>query len=896
MAVFKCKMCGGTLEINNNETVAVCEYCGTKQTLPKLDDEKRVQLYDRANHFRRENEFDKAMGIYEMILSDDKEDCESYWGIVLCRYGIEYVEDPRTHKRIPTVNRAQFTSIFDDDDYKNAIKYADGYQKDVYEAEASVIDKIQKGILEISNKEEPFDVFICYKETDSHGNRTQDSVYAQDIYAALTKEGYKVFFSRITLEDKLGSAYEPYIFAALNSAKVMLVVGTEKQNFNAVWVKNEWSRYISLIKAGKDKTLIPVYKDISPYDMPEEFQYLQSQDMSKIGFMQDLVRGISKLVETNKTTVKETVVVNNSNNTAPLLERAFMFLEDGDWNSADEYCEKVLDLDPKNAQAYLGKLMSELRVRRQEELVNCEQPFDKLNNYQKAIRFADGNLRITLEDYIRIIVERNEIQIRTNIYNQAIDMMNSANTEDEFASSAELFGSIIEFNDSKELKEKCLNKLEELKQERIVREEAEQLARKREADEIKIKKEKALKKKKRNRKMFLIAFLLVCGLSALISVLVPKIEMEKAYDTAIELYEQEEYVLSGQALFEYRNSSYSASKKEKIEEMKQTYYTEAEKYFDSADYYNAAILFGCAGDYGDAWDRCISTWRNVRQNQKIIAAAATHSLGLNQKGNVISTKYLGPNFEGQTDEGQTNVNSWKDIIAINASNYCSFGLKQDGTVVSTGSYAENTNDWKNIVEINTFDNGVAGLTKEGTVFVSGSTCKGVDVSNWDNMIYAVPATDCVIGVDYNGKVHFSSGDEYCTRYGSCDKLNDIVMITADYWNVYAIRADGMTIKITNELDVITNGLDIRIFTKVTELGYGVATLSSYGYATAALYQDGHTELLSNGMRLEKLDLPKDLIAIDVGDGYAIGLKQDGTVVSCGENKSGATDVQNWNLF
>ena len=241
-------MCGGTLEINNNETVAVCEYCGTKQTLPKLQDDRKANLYDRANHFRRNNEFDKAMGIYEMILSDDKEDCESYWGLVLCRYGIEYVEDPRTHKRIPTVNRAQFTSIFDDDDYKNAIKYADGYQKDVYEAEAGVIDKIQKGILEISNKEEPFDVFICYKETDNNGNRTQDSVYAQDIYTALTKEGYKVFFSRITLEDKLGSAYEPYIFAALNSAKVMLVVGTEKDNFNAVWVKNEWSRYISLIK------------------------------------------------------------------------------------------------------------------------------------------------------------------------------------------------------------------------------------------------------------------------------------------------------------------------------------------------------------------------------------------------------------------------------------------------------------------------------------------------------------------------------------------------------------------------------------------------------------------------------------------------------------------------
>ncbi len=296
MAVFKCKMCGANLEISEKQSVVTCAYCNTKQTLPRLDDDKRAQLYDRANYFRRENEFDKAMGIYEMILSEDNTDCESYWGIVLCRYGIEYVEDPRSHKRIPTVNRAQFTSIFEDEDYKKAVRYADALQKEIYEAEATVIDKIQKGILAISQKEEPFDVFICYKETDSHGNRTQDSVYAQDIYTALTKEGYKVFFSRITLEDKLGSAYEPYIFAALNSAKVMLVVGTSKENFEAVWVKNEWSRFVSLIKSGKEKTLIPVYKDISPYEMPEEFQYLQSQDMAKIGFIQDLVRGVSKII------------------------------------------------------------------------------------------------------------------------------------------------------------------------------------------------------------------------------------------------------------------------------------------------------------------------------------------------------------------------------------------------------------------------------------------------------------------------------------------------------------------------------------------------------------------------------------------------------------------------
>ena len=166
MAMFKCKMCGGNLEVKDNESVAICEYCGTQQTLPKLDDDKRVNLYDRANHFRRHNEFDKAINIYESILSDDGTDAEAYWSLVLCRYGIEYVEDPTTHKRVPTVNRVQYTSIFDDADYQSALKYADEYQKEIYKQEATIINEIQKEILAISQKEEPFDVFICYKETD----------------------------------------------------------------------------------------------------------------------------------------------------------------------------------------------------------------------------------------------------------------------------------------------------------------------------------------------------------------------------------------------------------------------------------------------------------------------------------------------------------------------------------------------------------------------------------------------------------------------------------------------------------------------------------------------------------------------------------------------------------
>ena len=463
MSVFKCKMCGGTIEFEQGATVGVCDSCGTKQTLPRLDDDRKANLYDRANHFRRNNDFDKAMSIYEQILNEDNTDAEAYWSLVLCRYGIEYVEDPASHKRIPTVNRAQFTSIFADEDYKSALQYADGYQKTIYEDEAKAIDEIQKGILAISQKEEPFDVFICYKETDANGRRTQDSVLANDLYHQLTQEGFKVFFARITLEDKLGTAYEPYIFAALNSSKVMVVLGTKPEYFNAVWVKNEWSRYLALIKNGSKKMLIPAYRDMDPYDLPEEFSHLQAQDMSKLGFMQDLIRGIKKIIEADapKQTVKETVIVGANNAaTTPLLERVSLFLEDGKWQDANIYCEKVLDIDPKNAEAYLGKLMVELQVRNRKQLADCAEPFDDRDNYSKVLRFGDEALEKEMRGYITHINERNENTRLTGIYNSAKNAMSAANTESAFKTAADTFATIPGFKDADTLAEQCLEKAE----------------------------------------------------------------------------------------------------------------------------------------------------------------------------------------------------------------------------------------------------------------------------------------------------------------------------------------------------------------------------------------------------------------------------------------------------
>lgn len=598
-------MCGGTIEFEQGATVGVCDSCGTKQTLPRLDDDRRANLYDRANHFRRNNEFDKAAGIYEQILNEDNTDAEAYWSLVLCQYGIEYVEDPSTHKRVPTVNRAQFTSVFDDDNYKSALQYADGYQRELYEKEAKAINDIQKGILAISQKEDPFDIFICYKETDNNGRRTPDSVLANDLYHQLTQEGFKVFYARITLEDKLGTAYEPYIFAALNSAKVMVVLGTRPEYFNAVWVKNEWSRYLALVKkTGGRKMLIPAYKDMDPYDLPEEFSHLQAQDMSKLGFMQDLIRGIKKIisVDTPKTAVKETMTTGaNSAAIAPLLERVFLFLEDGKWQDANIYCEKVLDIDPKNAEAYLGKLMAELQIKKRKLLADCPYPFDNRDNFSKIIRFGDEKLEAEMRGYIAHINDRNENTRLTGIYNNAVDAMNTENSEKTYKMIADKFKSISGFKDADALAEKCLEKAEICRKDAVyssaklrmtgnnvasyeeaisifrtisgwkdadeqiyacqrkieeikAKEEADRLEAEYKAEERRIAAEKAAKKRK---KIIAIGTPILCACVLFVILLIKVIIPNNTYSSAVSLMNDEKYdeaIVAFEALNGYKDS------------------------------------------------------------------------------------------------------------------------------------------------------------------------------------------------------------------------------------------------------------------------------------------------------------------------------------------------------
>lgn len=465
--IIKCKMCGGDIEFNPGDTYGQCDHCGSTSTIPKADDEQKLNRYNRANHFRRQCEFDKAVSAYERILEEDDADAEAHWGAVLSRFGIEYVEDPATKRRIPTCHRVQLESILADVDYLAAIENApDEESRKLYEEQGKEIAEIQKGILAISSSEEPYDVFICYKETDESGQRTRDSALAQEVYYGLTEQGYKVFFARITLEDKLGQQYEPYIFAALNSARVMVVIGTKPEYFNSVWVKNEWSRYLHLMKNDRKRILIPCYRGMDPYDLPDELSNLQSQDMGKIGFIQDLLRGIRKVLKDDSSSSQKNETSQQVSSAEPneraLLDRAMFALEDGDFQRADEFVEQLLNINARNSQAYVYKLMVERKIRIEANLAKETTDLEKSPNFVKAIRFADDAMKQKLESWAETVKDRIEQQRKASIFQAVQTDYKRAKSKDDYLNIVSRLNAIMPYNGAEPLIERCQKRIDEL--------------------------------------------------------------------------------------------------------------------------------------------------------------------------------------------------------------------------------------------------------------------------------------------------------------------------------------------------------------------------------------------------------------------------------------------------
>lgn len=399
-SIFKCPCCNGEMEIIA-DGLGRCIYCESKHPLPKSYENQ----LNRANKLRQEEmRFDEALELYKEIVSEAPDELEAHWGAVLCRFGIEYVEDaPKKFK--PTCHRTIETSIFEDVDYRMIMERAGEQQKELYSRQAGQIDIIQKKILSFQATAEPYDIFLSLKVTDDSGNKTVEREIAMRLYDQLSDK-YRVFFSEVSLKSEYaGEDYEAVIYSALRSSKVMILIAENVGNMKAKWVRNEWSRYNRMGKEDKEKKLIClVRKEMLDDDgFPIEFAAKEHLFIGDIGYETDLLHNldtyfkrIRKKSDDNTGSVKGLSGERDKN--LILAENAF---RQKDYQRAKEAAHEAALRDSDCAKAYWYRLLASIECG-PDDILSAKADLSSHEDFEICCRYAEEKER---EEYIRISEE-----------------------------------------------------------------------------------------------------------------------------------------------------------------------------------------------------------------------------------------------------------------------------------------------------------------------------------------------------------------------------------------------------------------------------------------------------------------------------------------------------------
>ncbi len=417
------------LELVEGKSLCGCKFCGTIQSVPLLDSAEKAELCARAETLRREYRYDKAIALYEELIRLAPTDADLYWELTLCRYGAELSPDGSV-----SLNRIQAHSVLSDEDYKLALKFANEETREFMERRAEQIDRVRREGVELSGGAE-YDIYLCAREVDQNGRRVMDSVIAARLYSRLTAEGFRVFSPQKTLEDKSGGEWEPYIFAALTSARVMIVVGTSAESFEDVWVRNAWSRFSEL----SGKTIIPALSDMPPSELPEELSKLQALDMSRLGAESDLISAIKAV--TGEMTVAVRNVRGDIEND-PLIRRA------------EDICAQLLSKSPNNAGAYVIRLLAEYKLANENALDDMTENFAVSENYRLAMHYGSEPLRARLKERSNRLLYR-KFTARLN---------NVGDNERELSAAAADLRTLGNYADAAELAERAEKEIDELRE------------------------------------------------------------------------------------------------------------------------------------------------------------------------------------------------------------------------------------------------------------------------------------------------------------------------------------------------------------------------------------------------------------------------------------------------
>ncbi|MBQ3490043.1 MAG: TIR domain-containing protein [Clostridia bacterium] len=301
-------------------------------------------------------------------------------------------------------------------------------------------------------------LFISYRREDG-------AVLARLLYDRLVAKGFIVFYDI----ESLGSGrFDTRIYERIEECDNFILVLSPKALLRCV-NEDDWVRMEIKHALDHNKNIIHVLtKGFSfPDNLPQEIAHITTLNGVDFESMDFMDARIDKLISffTNADQLEPFLsstseMLNFSATIQSFLKRTSTFLEYGEWENANEYCEKVLDMDSENAEAYLFKMMSELHVSRKQDLENCKESFEHSQNYPKIMRFADESLKKELRGYIEAIKSRNEFARLDAQYTSIVKSMKKAETETEYKEIAKRFSALGNFKNASELSKQALEKAE----------------------------------------------------------------------------------------------------------------------------------------------------------------------------------------------------------------------------------------------------------------------------------------------------------------------------------------------------------------------------------------------------------------------------------------------------
>lgn len=397
---MNCRRCGIKFPFPVSQAVFPCPACGALHERPQAQRETFMGL-DRANDLRAEGKYAEALGVYQDVLQRSPTAHEALWGMVLCRYGVAYVTDPATHRRMPTLHFPQRCSILKDGDYVRACKHAPEEIAAQYREDAAYIERVHRELMQGAESFPDCDVFLCYKGSAPDGcGMAKEYEHAFRLCRHLETHGFRVFFAHESLKKAAGAKYEAGIFRAIHSAKVMLVICSDPANLTTAWVHSEWSRFLRRFYEGDNCRLIPLlYDNCDAYRLPQELQRLQCIDMSDPDAFEVLRENLRRCVPAGAP-APAAVQTTDSRVEDELLSIEYA-LGQGRWADVAKWADALTRKHPRCSQAYFMKLLAKLQVAAPEQLGQRLDAFEQEQDWTWAVRFATDAEKKTLDSLLK---------------------------------------------------------------------------------------------------------------------------------------------------------------------------------------------------------------------------------------------------------------------------------------------------------------------------------------------------------------------------------------------------------------------------------------------------------------------------------------------------------------